>query len=454
VPTYRSISTGKKHELIKGRTFGHGAYGDVGTITDRPDFVYKEVLLDPKEGDWVALSREARIKAIYRELWALKKLNLLEGYIRENDRIILIMPKALGTMEAKANLDPNFDPQNYQSMLKTAEGVVLDEDKAVAAFRALLELNRKGVNHCDANFENCLVHRDDNGKLQATWIDFGNARGISGLANNAQWRMFDGCRPITSDSYKQKLAAAKAEFASAHRREDLFYLGLQIVAGVALMSVCGFNSYFAWQLFRSSLMQTVLNEIRFVLDQFDMLYTFKLNSNEFTPAQLYTEKALISLGYLLLNIYTLYNLLNAIPSSKVLGNLKELVLHLRQLNPTSVTEATSNVINHAILPLIRNTIEILKSPSNYGHIIDRTVLDKGLAEITYLYKQVKMTATHLASTFEKVPPAEQLLWRSDLMYRYNPMLLATYAKTKVKEFVFGQEPDDSPSRSPRGPQWV
>ncbi len=175
--TYRSYSNGKLYEFKQGKNIGKGAFGEVGEVQDRPEFIYKEIQLTQKPNDWVRSNRDMCIKSVYRELYALKKLNLLEGYIHDKERIILIMQKVKGMVERKSIPNPNFNPQDpnsFPSIVQYKGLADFNEDRAVATFKALLELNYKGIYHTDPQPENSLIETKD-GKLKANMIDFGFA---------------------------------------------------------------------------------------------------------------------------------------------------------------------------------------------------------------------------------------------------------------------------------------
>lgn len=400
---YNSHSTGKRYELVKGRQIGAGAYGGVGLVEGREDFVYKEVELDRKPGEWIALTRELRIKAVYRELAALKKLGLLEGYIRENNRIIMIMRKLSGAPEKEMIPHPQYNPNNINIPPKTLDYAAgFDEQRAVATFKALLRLNRKGIYHLDANPENSLIERLPSGELKANLVDFGNASEYSSYIHTIQNMTFDGCRPFMHQTYVDALRAAKKAVDQEYATQDIFYGALYIAAGIGVVTLFGLNSFVFWQVVRSSVANHLVREIRASLDMLDLMHAKSLDSDQLTQQRKNLLKLLINTGYMLVNIYNLSNLYYCVPSLELFKNWN-------------------------------NLVELFHSGA-----MDYAMLDKLSSEVIYLYTQAKMTVGSLSNMIEKAPPADYLLAQADMQYKYNPTLLFKYAATKAKEAYYGQ----------------
>ncbi len=172
--------------------------------------------------------------------------------------------------------------------------------------------------------------------------------------------------------------------------------GFYAIAGIGVIAVFGFHSLLLWQLIRSSIANMIITELRARLDQQDILYSIMINTkmSKADENQWKLRKALINLGYVLINVYTLGNLYFSVPSLKIITNLK-------------------------------NALD------NYA------TLDMLLAEISYLYMQVSISVKSFVNMLEKALPVDCLLWQTDLAYQYNPTLLFSYGKTKTKEMIFG-----------------
>jgi len=435
---YRSLSNGKSYQLIRGNPIGRGAYGSVGEVQGRSEYVYKDVHLTSQEGDWIVLTRELRIKAIYRELAALKKLNLLEGYIRENDTITLIMRKLEGEPEYRTRPAPHFDPNNIDLPPNILDyGDNPNEEtlaaRAAVSLKALFELNRKGVYHLDPNSENCLIYQDREGRSHANIIDFGNATEYAYINYVAQLRTFDLTR-LQTQALSRETKRIFEEFKAQHRTKTYVKYGFYFIAGVGIVSVCGFNSFLMWQLLRSCLIQKALREVRALLDLQDLQLAKMWDAPQFTNRHLMLRKGLITLGYTLINVFNFINLYYSIPNLKLTTSLKELLDTMRQLDNSSISQVTHNLIQQCILPLIHNILRVLKDPFNYTQVVSGEVLDKALAEMTYLYMQLQTSVEALKNMLERVPPAGHLLIQADLTYKYHPSLLFKFGVTKAKAY--------------------
>lgn len=432
---YRSFSNGKSYELTRGARIGAGAYGSVGQVEGRAEFVYKDIPLTPKPGDWVAMTRELRIKATYRELWALKKLNLLEGYIRENDTITIIMRKLDGTPEITLAPNPNFNPMDIKSFQKIIVTPFESPDRPVATFKALLALNAKGICQIDPNPENSLIFQDSAKNLHANIIDFSNATEYTLVNIIAQFTGFDMGRPhdrAFDTLYTKALQDATSEHILKKYSENKLYYGFAVVAGVGLVSTCGFSSWLLWQLVRSCLTEKICAELRAMLDIRGIILA-RQNETTMKKEELVYNKALLALGYMLINVYNFANLYYSLPSLKLTESLYDVVSVMQKCDNGTLSQFTSNLISECILPLANGALAVLKDPSHYWQKVDAATADKLMAEMAYLAIQLKTTTASLLNTLERLLPADCLLVAADVLYKYNPTLLFTGIKTQIQE---------------------
>ncbi|MBS0290487.1 MAG: hypothetical protein JSS07_10710 [Proteobacteria bacterium] len=436
--SYRSHSNGKLYQLKKGKFIGRGAYAKVGDIEGRPGFVYKEITLYPPAGSWVDISKDMRFKGMFRELWALKKLNHLEGYIRTENSIIIIMPKFKGTPEQMYDADnDDLDNNNEQDgpkeicYLADKDGRIVnfDENRALATYKALLALNYQGIFHPDPHPFNSLVY-EENGKLKASLIDFGHAKPYSWHLNQMlQWHLFYENRPCEKSFFLKK-EQAKKEFNDEHKWAYYATYGFYLIAGIGVVSLLGINTFVFWQFLRSYIASEVIIEARAYLDGYDIYYS-KTMDVEMSIAEkrkhiLY--RMLVKLGYVLVNLYLLTNLYFSLSNIQLLSQIPKFIDSISRCDLTFAS--ISNLLKQGILPALTSMVELIKN-QNYA------ALDKPLAEILYLFKHSDLSARSFANLLERVPPVESLLVQADLVYQYNPTLLVTYAKTKAKELCWG-----------------
>lgn len=149
-------------QLQKGRELGSGNYGRVYALltanSEDTGLVCKEVDLDT-DISWIHIERESKFDRTLNEIKVLNQLGYLEGYERDGNVFFIIMKKIEGV---PGSVLPS--PNNLDKL----------------CFEAIRELHRKGIVHFDSNFSNYIISSQNSAKAidfnfsdDATYINMG-----------------------------------------------------------------------------------------------------------------------------------------------------------------------------------------------------------------------------------------------------------------------------------------
>lgn len=437
---YRSYSDGKKYYLKQGQLIGTGFFSYVTELENRKDFVSKTIPLTPKPNDQFTATREYRIKSTYNELRALKKLNLLEGYLREKDRITIVMRKLKGeaeiTLPANQDVRPNT-PRQFNG------------HKSVASFTSLLALNSKDVYHLNPCPNYALVAQKANhphwSSYAASWIGFGETADYSWVNYAAQMGGFYHARGGLDGLYGYKAAIFTAS-SCYFLKKSARYLCAGILLGTGAGFVLGFHTtlLFAFDMLQPYFSHIALRELNALLDLLDAHYSKNINNLAYSKRTLRMWKLAIDLGYALLNVYALYNLYHSIQTFRKVFDLDALIQQLSSFELPSLTSYSSipipsldmsySYLYHDVFtPLVEDMFDIIHQPSRYALDGPSAILKKSFSEISYLYAHFGVAVSSFSNMLEHVLPADHLLPQADLVFQYNPKLLFAYAATRTKE---------------------
>ncbi len=155
---YISQSTGLYTDLNFGDKLGKGKFGTVYQLLDNAKSPTNLVCkyIEIKTLSNASLTRKQVLRTTINEIHALKKMGLLEGYLRVENAFCIIMKKIKGTY-----------PDIY------------DIESAQPSFNAMRDCHRKNIVHFDTHTGNFLQRKKKTQEIKSTAIDFGLSQNAS-----------------------------------------------------------------------------------------------------------------------------------------------------------------------------------------------------------------------------------------------------------------------------------